>query len=84
LSRSPGPPGPPGPPEPPETTAVSLLDADQSLLELVDHLLHQGVVLTGDVVIGLAGVDLIYLKLSALLCPADRLLPLRPREERKE
>jgi len=73
--------GPRGPAEPAETTAVELLGADQSLLELVDHLLHQGVVLTGDVVLGLAGVDLIYLKLSALLCPADRLLPLRRTED---
>ena len=31
--------------------------------------------LTGEVVIGLAGVDLIYLRLSALLCAADRILP---------
>jgi hypothetical protein len=27
------------------------------------------------VVIGLAGIDLIYLRLTALLCAADRLLP---------
>jgi hypothetical protein len=46
-----------------------------SLLDLVDHLLNQGVVLTGDVVIGLANVDLIYLRLSVLLCAADRVLP---------
>lgn len=49
--------------------------SDISLLETVDHLLNQGVVLTGDVVIGLAGVDLIYLRLSAVLCAADRILP---------
>lgn len=48
---------------------------DNSLLDLVDHLLNQGVVLTGDVVIGLADVDLIYLRLSVLLCAADRVLP---------
>jgi hypothetical protein len=54
---------------------LELLDgADGSLLELVDHLLNQGVVVTGDVVLGLAGVDLIYLRLSAVLCAADRLL----------
>ena len=46
-----------------------------SLLDTVDHLLNQGVVLTGEVVIGLAGIDLIYLRLSALLCAADRILP---------
>ncbi|HEV2855544.1 MAG TPA: gas vesicle protein [Thermoanaerobaculia bacterium] len=58
----------------PET--LDLLDSsDVSLLETVDHLLNQGVVLTGDVVIGLAGVDLIYLRLSAVLCAADRIFP---------
>ena len=50
-------------------------EADSSLLDLVDHLLNQGVVVTGEVVIGLAGIDLIYLRLSALLCAADRVLP---------
>jgi hypothetical protein len=49
--------------------------SDISLLETVDHLLNQGVVITGEVVIGLAGVDLIYLRLSAVLCAADRVLP---------
>jgi hypothetical protein len=56
--------------------ALDILDgADESLLDLVDNLLNQGVVLTGDVVIGLAGIDLIYLRLSLLLCAADRVLP---------
>ena len=56
--------------------ALELLEGtDISLLETVDHLLNQGVVLTGDVVIGLAGVDLIYLRLSVVLCAADRILP---------
>jgi len=31
--------------------------------------------LTGDVVLALADVDLIYLRLSVLLCSADRILP---------
>lgn len=48
---------------------------DHSLLELVDNLLNQGVVLTGEVILGVAGVDLIYLQLSALFCAADRVLP---------
>jgi hypothetical protein len=62
-----------------EPAAVDLLDgADGSLLELVDHLLNQGVVLTGEVVLGLAGVDLIYLRLSLLLCAADRILEPSP------
>jgi hypothetical protein len=49
--------------------------SDASLLDTVDHLLNKGLVLTGEVVIGLAGIDLIYLRLTALLCAADRILP---------
>jgi hypothetical protein len=49
--------------------------SDSSLLDTVDHLLSKGLVLTGEVVIGLAGIDLIYLRLTALLCAADRILP---------
>jgi hypothetical protein len=49
-------------------------ETNASLLELVDNLLNQGVLLTGDLVLGLAGVDLIYVRLSLLLCAADRLL----------
>ena len=48
-----------------------LEQADASLLELVDHVLNRGVMVTGDVVLGLAGVDLVYLRVSALLCAAD-------------
>jgi hypothetical protein len=48
---------------------------DASLLDTVDHLLNKGLVLTGEVVIGLAGIDLIYLRLTALLCAADRIFP---------
>ena len=56
--------------------ASSLLeDADATLLELVDHVLNKGVVVTGDVMLSIAGVDLVYVRLSALLCAADRLFP---------
>lgn len=49
--------------------------AEGSLLEVVDHLLNQGVVINAEVILGLADVDLVYLRLSALLCAADRVLP---------
>ena len=52
--------------------------ADASLLDVVDNLLTKGVVLSGDVVVGLAGVDLIYVRLSVLLCAADRVAEVRP------
>jgi hypothetical protein len=35
-------------------------------------LLNKGVVLNADVILALANVDLVYLRLSALLCAADR------------
>ena len=48
---------------------------DASLLDIVDNVLNKGVVLSGDITIGLAQVDLIYARLSLLLCAADRVLP---------
>lgn len=49
--------------------------SENTLLDLVDNLLSQGVVITGEVVLGLADVDLIYLRLSVILCAADKILP---------
>ena len=50
-------------------------EPESSLLDLVDHLLQQGVVISGDVVLGISNIDLIYLRASVLLCAADRVLP---------
>lgn len=50
-------------------------DGDASLVDVIDNLLNRGVVLNADVILALAGVDLVYLRLSALLCAADRVLP---------
>jgi hypothetical protein len=52
---------------------------DATLLDVVDHALTKGVVVSGDLVLALADVDLVYLRLSALLCAADRLVPRRRR-----
>lgn len=38
-----------------------------ALVDLLDRLLGTGVVLTGDLVISLAGVDLVQVRLNALL-----------------
>lgn len=57
------------------TPASPTAATDRSLLDVVDNLLNQGVVISGDAIIGVADVDLIYLRLSALLCAADRVLP---------
>ena len=56
--------------------------SDSSLLDVIDNLLTKGVVVSGDVVLGLAGIDLVYARLSLLLCAADRLHdPEEPRGE---
>lgn len=55
-----------------------LAQADASLLDLVDHVLDKGVRIEAEVVLGLADVDLVYLRLSALLCAADRVDGRRP------
>ena len=59
----------------PATSELVLGDADASLLDVVDNVLNKGVVLSGDVTLALAQVDLIYARLSLLLCAADRVLP---------
>jgi hypothetical protein len=48
---------------------------DATLLDLLDRLLDKGVMANGDLTLGVAGVDLIYVRLSALLCAVDRLGP---------
>ena len=53
---------------------------DASLLDMVDNLLNKGVVLTGDITIGLAQIDLVYARVSLLLSAADRVLPGEQRE----
>ena len=47
---------------------------DASLLDIVDHVLTKGVVVTGDLMLGVADVDLVYVRVSAVLCAADRIL----------
>jgi hypothetical protein len=60
------------------TGGVLVATADESLLDLIDNLLNRGVLLHGELVLGLADVDLVYARLSLLLCAADRVLPPRP------
>jgi gas vesicle protein GvpA/GvpJ/GvpM family len=56
-----------------ESRQALIAEADETLLELVDHVLNKGVAVSGDVMLSIAGVDLVYLRLSALLCAADRI-----------
>ena len=63
----------------PKRQVGRIIDDDEaSLLDLIDNLLNKGVMLNADLILALADVDLVYIRLSALLCAADRVLPPRP------
>jgi hypothetical protein len=48
-------------------------EADATLLDLADNILTKGVVIDAEIVLGLAGVDLVYVRLSALVSAADKM-----------
>ena len=54
-------------PEEVERWEMAGLDDDYSLVDLVNRVLDKGVVIRGDITISVAGVDLVYLGLSAML-----------------
>ena len=50
---------------------------DVTLLELLDRVIHRGVILSGDITISVADVDLIYLGLRVMLSSVERAEELR-------
>jgi len=49
------------------------LEQQITLVELVDRVLNKGVVLSGDVVLSVAGIDLVYVGLRVLLASVGTL-----------
>jgi hypothetical protein len=49
-------------------------EEEASMLDILDHVLNAGVVLHGSVVISVAGVDLVYLGLNAILTSVETAL----------
>jgi gas vesicle structural protein len=49
------------------------LEHQVTLVELVDRVLNTGVVLTGDITLSVAGVDLVYVGLRVLLASVSTL-----------
>ena len=47
---------------------------DASLLDVIDTVLNKGAVVDGDLILGVAKVDLIYARLSVLLAAFDRVM----------
>lgn len=66
------------------TTATNLSSApdEPSLLDIADHVLNTGVVLHGSIVISLAGVDLVYLGLTAVLTSVETAMQIIAADER--
>ena len=48
--------------------------ADLTLLDLIDHVLNTGVIIRGNLVLSLAGVDLVYLGLDLLVTSVETAL----------
>jgi hypothetical protein len=57
-------------------STAATTETDVSLLDLADRLLEKGVVLTGDIVISVAEVDLVYLSLRALIASVETAMGL--------
>jgi len=56
-------------------------DEDISLLDILDHVFNTGVVIQGSLVISLAGVDLLYVGLNAVLAAVETALKHTEREQ---
>jgi Gas vesicle protein len=55
-----------------------------SLLEILDHVLNTGVVLHGSLVVSLAGVDLLYVGLNAVITSIETARRALPRAAGKQ
>ncbi len=55
----------------------------QSLLDVVDTLIDKGLALDAEIVLGLADIDLVYLRAGALLAAADRVFDSRSGRRKK-
>jgi gas vesicle structural protein len=79
----------------PETAANLVIASgeandDLTLLDVLDHVLNKGVMIRGNLIISLAGIDLVYLGLDVLLTSVETALqhtqiasPSAPRVSRK-
>jgi gas vesicle structural protein len=61
-----------------ETQARRELARQVTLVELLDRILDKGVVISGEITLAVAGIDLVEVGLLALIASIDRLETLRP------
>ena len=55
------------------SSSTPAMQQEVTLLELVDRVLNKGVVLTGDITLSVADVDLVYVGLRVLLASVSTL-----------
>ncbi len=65
-----------------EPVPSSVAGEDIALVDLLDRLIAGGVVVGGDVVLSIAGVDLVYLGLRLVLAPAHEVIGSVPLSQR--
>jgi hypothetical protein len=53
---------------------------DITILELLDRVLNKGVILTGDIVISVADIDLVYLGVKLMLSSVETMEQLKGRK----
>ena len=53
-------------------TSPEAAGEEPTLLDVVDRVLDKGAVVNGDLILGVANVDLVYAKLSVLLAAIDK------------
>lgn len=56
-------------------------EQDVSLLDILDHVLNTGVVIQGSLVVSLAGVDLLYVGLNAVVTSVETALKTIERDQ---
>ena len=57
---------------------------DITILELLDRVLNKGVILTGDIVISVADIDLVYLGVKLMLSSVETMEQLKAGKSRKK
>ena len=68
----------------PKSTSQAGPEEQSSLLDVVDSILNKGAVVNGDLILGVANVDLVYAKLSVLIAALDRIMkPTKGRTREK-
>jgi hypothetical protein len=61
-----------------EAEARRALARQVTLVELLDRILDKGVVISGEITLAVAGIDLVEVGLQALIASVDRLERMRP------